>query len=224
MIRVPGHLANAPAPFPPAALPDLSAAGLDTARAAEAVRRGGGEPELFARALAAGLAEHPAALGGRERMLDLAAVAAWRAGVLGVRADALARTGAAGEPEDRLAAAAALGIPPDQLEPFLRRQQTDRHWWPGRARHRGFVFAVGGFRGLGGAWIRPPERVVRFEDAGAFALLVAGDWWRLDGDVWGSRLTALDAEPPAAAPRDDGVTLVIAPDTHLAWLHVRETG
>jgi hypothetical protein len=86
------------------------------------------------------------------------------------------------------------------------------------------VLATGGFRGVGGAWIRPPDRVVRLADAGAFAFLVAGEWWRLDADVWGARLTA-SVEPEAVAAEggaSDGVSVVIGPDTHLAWVHVRD--
>ena len=84
------------------------------------------------------------------------------------------------------------------------------------------------FRGVGGAWIRPPDRVVRLADGGAFAILVAGEWWRLDADVWGARLTAsvepeaAASDPAASTPADDGVSVVIGPDTHLAWVHVRD--
>ena len=223
MIRQPVQLANAPAPFAPAALADLSPVGLDAALAADSVAQAHGDAELFARALAAGVAAEPASLHDRDRTLDLVAIAAWRAGALGLRADALSRLAASPTPESRAAAAAALGLGADQLDAFVRRQQTDRFWWPGRADQRGYVLAVGGFRGLGGAWILPPERVDRLTEPGAFAFLVAGSWWRLDADVWGSRLSLLAEQPALSdASIDDGVTVVIGADTHLAWVHVRE--
>ncbi|WP_367823662.1 MULTISPECIES: potassium transporter Kef [unclassified Microbacterium] len=222
MNRVPVQLANAPAPFPPADLPDLSAAGLDTALASTSVRAAHGTPLLFARALAVGLAQDPAAATDRDRALDLVSVAAWRSGALGLRVDALDRLEHLDTPEQRLAAAATLGLGVEVLDEFRRRQRKDRFWWPGRADQRGYVLAVGGFRGIGGAWIRPPERVDTLADAGAFAILVAGSWWRLDSDVWGARLSVLSEAPSEVHTRDDGVSIVIGPDTHLAWVHVRE--
>lgn len=221
MIRRPGQLANARAPFPPAARPDLAGVGLDASAAADAVGRAHGDVLIFDRALAAGVAAGIGAMTDRRRMLDLVAVAAWRAGALALREDALRRLATIEDAEERRGGAAALGLGVDLLEMFLRRQRTDRFWWPRRADDRGYVLAVGGFRGLGGAWIRPPERVIRLADAGAFAVLVAGEWWRLDADVWGARLTA-STEPEVVPPAADGVTMVISPDTHLAWVHVRE--
>ncbi|WP_247956741.1 potassium transporter Kef [Microbacterium galbinum] len=228
MIRRPLQLANARDSFPPASPPDLTAGGLDIAAAIEGVRRAHGEVGLFVRALAAGLAEDADAAADRERALDLVAIAAWRSGALALRDDALTRLERIEPADERRAAAATLGIGIDLLEAFLRRQRTDRFWWPGRADERGYVLATGGFRGVGGAWIRPPDRVVRLADAGAFAILVAGEWWRLDADVWGARLTAsvepeaAASDPAASAPADDGVSVVIGPDTHLAWVHVRD--
>lgn len=222
MNRVAVQLANAPAPFPPAELPDLSGAGLDAALASSSVRAAHGDPLLFARALAAGLAQDAATATDRDRALDLVAVAAWRSGALGLRVDALDRLEHLDTPEQRLAAAATLGFGVDVLDEFRRRQQTDRFWWPGRADQRGYVLAVGGFRGIGGAWIRPPDRVETLADAGAFAILVAGSWWRLDSDAWGARLSLLSEAPSTLHSRDDGVSIVIGPDTHLAWVHVRE--
>lgn len=144
MNRIPVQLANAPAPFPPADLPDLSAAGLDTALASTSVRAAHGTPLLFARALAAGLAQDSAAATDRDRALDLVSVAAWRSGALGLRVDALDRLEHLDTPEQRLAAAATLGLGVDVLDEFRRRQRKDRFWWPGRADQRGYVLAVGG--------------------------------------------------------------------------------
>lgn len=223
MIRRPLQLANARDAFPPASPPDLAGAGLDLSAAIDGVRRAHGEVGLFVRALAAGLAEDADAATDRERSLDLVAIAAWRSGALALRTDALARLERVEAAVERRSAAATLGIGVDLLGAFLHRQRTDRFWWPGRADERGYVLATGGFRGVGGAWIRPPDRVVRLTDAGAFAFLVAGEWWRLDADVWGARLTAsVEPAPEASVTATDGVSVVIGPDTHLAWVHVRD--
>lgn len=221
MIQRPVQLANVREAFPPASLPDLSGAGLDVETAAGGVRRSHGDAGIFVRALAAGVAQDEAALSDRERALDLVAIAAWRSGALAVRADALRRLERADAPLQRLAVAATLGMGIDLLDTFLRSQRTDRYWWPGRVDERGYVLATGGFRGVGGAWIRPPEKVVRLADAGAFAFLVAGEWWRLDCDVWGAQL-ATTVEPEPSSPVADGVSVVIGSDTHLAWVHVRD--
>ncbi len=221
MIRRPVQLAHARLALAPASPPDLAGVGLDLALAAQNVERAHGDADVFGRALAAGLAAAPDAVHDRDRTLDLVAVAAWRAGALALRDDALGRLADAGDATHRRALAATLGLRVEVLEAFVRRQRADRFWWPGRVDDRGYVLAAGGFRGFGGAWIRPPEHAVRLADAGAFAFLVAGEWWRLDADVWGARLAASD-EPDPAPPVDDGVSVVIGADTHLAWVHVRE--
>lgn len=225
MIAMPCQLANVGTMFQTSA-PDLTAAGLDVAAAAETVRRSQGDVALFERALSAGIEADTEARGDRQRALDLVAWAAWRSGVLALRDDALRRLAAVSTAPHRAAAAAVLRIPLEHFDEFRTRQSHDRYWWPGRASANGYVFSVGGFRGIGGAWIRPPERVERLDEAGGFSILVADEWWRLDGDVWGSRLTLVGSEPPASPTTpasDDGVTVVISDDTHLAWLHVRDS-
>lgn len=221
MINRPGMLANR-VPFPVADLPDLTGAGLDAAVAAASVERAGGSRTLFSRALAAGLAAHPAARDDRDALLGLVAVAAWRSGALALRADALARLRGIADAGGKRGAAAALGIAADRLDEFLRRQNDDRFWWPERDENRGYVLAAGGFRGVGGAWIRPPERGIRLTDEGAFAFLVAGEWWRLDCDVWGAHLAPLDAEPSAAPGPADRIELVFGERSHLAWVRVQD--
>lgn len=221
MINRPGMLANR-VPFPAAELPDLSPVGLDATVAAASVERAGGSRVLFARALAAGLAAHPAARTDRDALFALVAIAAWRSGALALRVDALTRLHGATDAERRRGAAATLGIAEDVLDEFLRRQQADRFWWPERDAHRGYVLAVGGFRGVGGAWIRPPERGIRLAGEGAFAFLVAGEWWRLDCDVWGAHLAPLSDAPAPADDPDDGVGLVFGEGSHLAWVRVQD--
>lgn len=221
MINRPGMLANR-TPFPSAELPDLSSAGLDATVAAASVERAGGARMLFAGALAAGLGAHPAAHDDREGLLGLVAIAAWRSGALALRDDALARLRGATGAGRRRGAAAALGIAVDVLDEFLRRQQDDRFWWPEREDNRGYVLAAGGFRGVGGTWIRPPERGIRLAGDGAFAFLVAAEWWRLDCDVWSARLTPLRDPPTPADDPADGVALVFGEGSHLAWVRVQD--
>jgi hypothetical protein len=141
-------------------------------------------------------------------------------------------------------AAAILGLDSDDMVRFIEHQRTDRWWWPGRDAFEGYVAAVGGFVGLGGEWADPPRQAWPLEEDGAFAVLTGSTWWRLDADVWGSRLVAL-SEPPArwsdgpSVPsqptaqsgvvnvlvthswsRGVSVSLVLPPTTYLAWLRV----
>lgn len=210
MIRRPGRLAAAP--FPPAAAPRIE--GLDLALAARNVADAGGSPQDFTASFAAGVAR-----GADADPVDLAGVAAWRSGALAYRDDALQRL-------ERLstthpdAAAAALGLDSDDLAPFLEAQHGDRFWWPGRAASRGYVSAVGGFVGLGGVWLAPPTEAVALADPGAFGIRTDERWWRLDADVWGARLRPLDDRPPAVEA--GAASIVLFPDSYLAWVHVRD--
>ncbi|HEX7827541.1 MAG TPA: hypothetical protein VF477_21755, partial [Mycobacterium sp.] len=62
--------------------------GLDLALSADNVARYGGDPHRYALALTAALAADPGLAPSRDAMLAVTSVAAWRAGVLGIRADA----------------------------------------------------------------------------------------------------------------------------------------
>ncbi|MET4157507.1 potassium transporter Kef [Agromyces sp. PvR057] len=228
MIRVAGTAANSPLAAVPleTALSDAAAhcPDLDLALAAANVGRSGGDPLRFAVTLGAGFAELEAAP-SRADALDLVAVAGWRAGVLGLRDDALRRLETIRSDERmRPAAAAVLGLDTDEVDGFIERQARDRYWWPGRDRLRGYVCSAGGFAGLGGAWIAPPDGWCALAEPGAFGVHAAGDWWRLDADVWGARLIRLAEAPEASATADPCVSIVCRPDTHLAWLHVRDAG
>ncbi|GAA5202456.1 potassium transporter Kef [Microbacterium jejuense] len=215
MIRRPGHLADRDVPASGA--PD-QVPGLDLALAARNVRAAGGSAGRFGASLAAAQRRDAAP----EHTVALAGIAAWRAGALAFRDDALARlevlrADAAG----RRAVAAALFLAEDALDEFAQRQRTDRFWWPGRGAARGYVCAVGGFRGLGGAWTAPPDAGRALGDDGVFAIRSGADWWRLDADVWGSRLAVLDGQPRAAAP-DPRASIVCLEDSYLAWVHVKD--
>lgn len=216
----PGHLANAEAPL--GGPPQL--AGFDVALAAENVRRAGGDPALFGAGLAAALEERPAP--DRDELLSYAAVAAWRAGALAYRDDALTRLDALVAGGAGLAAGRTLGLDGvESVTAFAAAQRTDRFWWPRRRAARGYVCAVGGFAGLGGAWIMPPELGVPLSEPGAFAIRAGDEWWRLDADVWGHRLVRMDdtdGDPIAQAPpaSDSAASIVCTPSSYLAWVHV----
>ena len=240
MIRRPGRLANgvdAPVATDAArahAVALADDAGLDLGLARANVARAGGDSDLFGAALASGLDAWSGAggTGGASAVVEFAAIAGWRAGVLALRGDALARIGELRfDAARRSGVAAALGFETGVLDEFIDRQLADRYWWPGRHRVRGYVAAVGGFVGFGDAWIAPADEWRALAGAGAFALHSAQEWWRLDADVWGTRLVRLPAEPePApsdgeAASSSDaaGASIVLRGDSHLAWLHVRES-
>lgn len=239
MIRRPGRLANGRLELPVAdhaarerASELADAARLDLGVAAANVARAGGDAALFRTALAAGLAARASTsdevaggdgAGVARAVLDLAAIAGWRAGALGLRHDALTRLGALrADGAMHAAAAATLGFDVDVLDEFLERQAVDRYWWPGRALANGYVAAVGGFVGFGGSWIAPADRWFPLPGDGAFALRSAGEWWRLDADAWGTRLVRLGAPEPGPGAETPGVTLSVDAGTHLVWLHVRE--
>lgn len=218
----PGHLANVAAPV--GSPPPLE--GFDLAVATSNVRRAGGDPARFAAGLAAALRDESRP--DSSRVLSFAALAAWRAGALAYREAALAALDALLADGGGLAASRALGLNTVELATtFADTQRTDRFWWPMRGAQRGYVCAVGGFAGVGGAWIAPPEVGVALDEPGAFAIRSGDEWWRLDADVWGHRLVRLDAgdEPQpadAAAASASPVSIVCSPDSYLAWVHVRD--
>ncbi|MCR2783741.1 MULTISPECIES: potassium transporter Kef [unclassified Microbacterium] len=216
MIQVPGHLADRGSPI---GEPE-PVAGLDWAVAKRSVQRAGGRPDRFTGAMAAA----QRAAGGPDDtalLAGIAGIAAWRAGALAYRQDALARIDALASDAARRAAAAALDLDMSGLAEFAKRQRTDRFWWPGRAALDGYVCAVGGFAGLGGAWVAPADAWYPLGEPGAFAIRTGDRWWRLDADVWGSRLLPLDAQPQERGP-DQAASIVCLPDTYLAWVHVED--
>lgn len=235
-MRVPHQLANKA--MPQAELPALE--GIDIESVREAAVAHGADAGLFAAFLAAGA--DAAGSAGSVSPIDLVGVAAWRAGALALRDDALARVSRLSSGDKGAVAAALLGIGEDDVATFVDRQRTDRWWWPGRDDARGYVAAVGGFVGMGGAWTEPPRRGVTLAEDGGFAILAGSSWWRLDADVWCSRLVQV-SDPPdewldvVTRKGDDGdaasvrvlasgawsatvtVSLVKPPQTHLAWLY-----
>lgn len=218
MIRMPRHLADDRLDAGTAALPTIE--GWDLAAAAAGVQRNGGDPARFAARLGAAL--EAATEPDSELVRTVIALAAWRCGVLALRDEALGRLDALPEGADAGGAAgAALALPAEAVAEFAAHQRVDRFWWPDRGAWHGYVCAIGGFAGLGGSWVEPPDEG-RALDAGqaVFAVRSAQTWWRIDADVWGSKLTrsAGDPGPSVAGP----ATIVTRPDSYLAWIHVRD--
>lgn len=210
MIQRPRQLAHGarthdePAPVP----------GLDFDRARRRVAAAGGDPVRFAAAVAAAQrcgAEAPDAV-------DVAGIAAWAAGALALRDDALSRIERM-LPHRADVVAAALGLDAADVGAFAEHQRSDRFWWPGRGAANGYVCAVGGFAGLGGAWVAAPEEARTLDD-GVFAVRTGAQWWRLDADVWGARLVTIEDEPVASARA--GASVVVRADSYLVWVHVAE--
>lgn len=217
MIRRPGHLADRTAPV---GTPE-PADGVDLDLVIRNVEAAGGSPHRFRSSFGAG----QAASRGRDVLdpVDLAGIAGWRAGVLGLREDALSRIAAAlAVPAAADAVAAALGLATADLDAFVEHQRADRFWWPGRADARGYVCAVGGFAGLGGSWTIVPSDGHPLDTDGAFAVRTGERWWRIDADVWGSRLTPLRAVEEPSAGAAGAASVVTFVDSYLAWVHVAE--
>ncbi|WP_203135480.1 potassium transporter Kef [Microbacterium sp. JZ31] len=185
---------------------------MDLEAASARVVAWGGDAARFADAVARGVAAVPDL--GPAAVVTLAAVAGWRAGVLGLRDDALTRLAAATGPL-AAACAAALRLRPDDLAFTVTGQRQDRFWWPG-ATSRSVVARVGGFRGLGGPWDLPPADPRQIA-AGAWSVRVGDARIAVEADVFGHRLTALDEH--RSASDDPGWAELEAPGgTHLATI------
>jgi hypothetical protein len=186
----------------PAAVDLPTVPGLDLALSADNVARFGGDPHRYRQALH-GISA-PA-----DAMVNVAAVAAWRSGVLGIRADALARLQLL--PID--VAASVLGLPADAVVPFTDGQAVDRFYWPLRPQGQ-LIARIGGFTGLGGAWDHPPTNPA-CHGPGRWSVGVGDQRRQIDADVFGH---VLSYAPTDTAP-DDGprtAQLVVRRTSYLA--------
>ncbi|CDO28620.1 hypothetical protein [Mycolicibacterium porcinum] len=194
------HQVNVDLPAAAAELPMMT--GLDLALSADNVARYGGDPHRYRQALH-GISASP------ETMVSVAAVAAWRAGVLGIRADALSRLQLL--PVD--VAASVLGLPVDAVVPFTDGQAVDRFYWPLR-RPGELIARIGGFTGLGGRWDHPPTEPAQ-HGPGSWTVNVGPQRRRIDADVFGHVVAPAPVDAvPEGGPRT--AQLVVRPTSYLA--------
>jgi hypothetical protein len=161
---------------------------------------------------------------GRDDLLTLAALAAWRSGALAFRTDALRRLDlalAAGSPA-LPALAAALGLGEGNVAPFVQLQSDSRFGWPGLQEPGELLAVIGGFRGLFGPWLAPPVAVLPGERPGTFLIRTSArrrgtqpasgadttadttvdtsvEDWLLTVDVFGHTLVRLTADEEGTA-------------------------
>lgn len=200
MIRRPGHSVNASLRLGAASLPAVP--GLDLDLAAANVARWGGDQSLYAAFLGAGLAA-PAADARRVTSVndlalvqDLAAVAAWRAGVIGLRTDALRAVSDLADAGMADAVGATLGMPGTDVAGFAEGQRTDRFFWPAwQHLDRAYLLArIGGFAGLGGPWLAHPGDVIAAGE-GRWLVEVGEELWQVDADLFGHSVSPAGDEP-----------------------------
>ncbi len=145
-------------------------------------------------------------------LLEAGKVAAWRAGLPGYRESALAVCATLPEPLARI----ALGIPHSALDVagLLARMKSDP-WLvpavfaeqPDQAKVPRIVARVGGFRGFGGFFRRPPDVIVHNGD---FLLTDGEEWWVLIADAFGATLHRVP--PPGGADLPDAGPFTLHPD------------
>ncbi|NCT90162.1 hypothetical protein GXB85_04235 [Cellulomonas sp. APG4] len=184
--------------------------------AAPTVARQGDLDAWLRRVAAAATAEQGVTAGAdlAARVRSVVVVAAWRSGLARFRDAALAAV----DELPRAVAVAALDLPaelaadPSRLgEAVLTPHRADRWWWPGSRTAPGVLARHGGFRGLGGPWLRRPVVLgwVGPAEGGPGWLVEADDVaWLVVADVHGSAITRFG---DAAA---DGVTGRPRPPAH----------
>ena len=232
MIRRAGHAVNDT--LGPAVVPEIASfEGFDTRLARDNVVSWGGEPELFDRFFATAIdldrSESTTEQPLPHTVLTLASLAAWRSGVLDLRQDALGRLTEAldsGSVADSVLAS-ALGLQASELSDFVRCQAESPFGWPARGTGEVVVARVGGFRGLGGPWTAPPASAEQLSSDGDFLITLAdGELWRLEADIFGTRLsraepgTGPETERPSEPPASGAwpTRLAVFDTSYIAWL------
>jgi hypothetical protein len=127
-----------------------------------------------------------------DSLLRAGQVAGWRAGLAVFRSSALEAASALA-PDDL---GAVFGADPVGLVDRLR---ADRWFDPAEGTSRTAPTLVGGFRGLGGPFLRPPTVVV---DAGDLLATDGYEWWLVVADAFGSATVRVPA--PTGAPSPTG--------------------
>ncbi|GGR68936.1 hypothetical protein J2S40_004629 [Nocardioides luteus] len=215
MIRRPGHSVNAAAhPAETAAMPVV--VGLDLELAAANVARFGGDERRFDSSLRAGLRAPGSLPSETQAVQDLAAVAAWRAGVIGLRTDALRALGSCLDHGLADAVAAVLGMPPTSVAEFAEAQRTDRFFWPAwRGLGRAYLIArIGGFTGLGGPWLAHPGEVIPAGE-GRWLVEVGEELWEVTADLFGHSVSLAGDDAASDDTDTPGVRVVSIPTSYL---------
>ena len=212
MTQRPRHLVNESLDLTDEPLP---ATAVDLALSATRIqeRHGDAAGARYRHFIGRALAAAPAA--GRDDVLTLAALAAWRSGALAFRTDALRRLdlALAGGSTPLGAVAAALGLGEGGVAPFAQLQRDSRFGWPGLHAPGELLAVIGGFRGLYGPWLAPPVAALAGDRPGTFLIRTgtAGAAWPRSGSSprmssgtpsCGSRQTRPRPRPPA--PRHAG--------------------
>lgn len=221
MIRRPGHSVNASVARRPGGLPAVT--GLDLELAEANVARWGGDTGLFRTSLAAALSSGPQPEAAA--IQDLAAVAAWRAGVIGLRKDALRAVSSCLDAGLVDAVGATLGMPGTDVAGFVEGQRTDRFFWPAwQQLGRAYLIArIGGFAGLGGPWLAHPGDVIAAGE-GRWLVEVGEELWAVDADLFGHSVSLAGDDPADTGDTGTaGVRAVSVPTSYLLEV-VREAG
>jgi hypothetical protein len=143
-----------------------------------------------------------AVLGDTTTTLRAGQVAAWALGLSQFRDGALAVASTLSDNALGAALGATQALPVSET---VRRMHAERWWRPGRSMPTSPAVAhrVGGFRGFGGPFLRPPRLGTRDEHI----VVCSGDEaWTLHADVWGATLTR--REPDGIAHQRSAGALV----------------
>ncbi|WP_104163705.1 hypothetical protein [Cryobacterium sp. N22] len=194
MTQRPRHLVNESLELTDEALPATT---VDLALSATRIqeRHGSAAGARYRHFIGRALAAQPFA--GRDDLLTLAALAAWRSGALAFRTDALRRLdlALAGGSTPLSAVAAALGLGEGGVAPFAQLQRDSRFGWPGLHAPGELLAVIGGFRGLYGPWLAPPVAALAGERPGTFLIrtgtAASAEDWLLTADVFGHTLVRL---------------------------------
>jgi len=194
----PRHLVNESLVLTDEALPQTT---VDLALSATRIqeRHGTAAGARYRHFLGRALAAQP--LAGRDDLLTVAALAAWRSGALAFRTDALRRLDLvlAGGSTPLSTVAAALGLGEGGVAPFAQLQRNSRFGWPGLHAPGELLAVIGGFRGLYGPWLAPPVAALAGDRPGTFLIRTgrvgaAAEEWQLTADVFGHTLVRLAAD------------------------------
>lgn len=165
--------------------------GLDLEVSLANMARWGGDKQRYVTALSTVVEADPSLTADPRQFREFAAVAAWRAGVIGMRTVALHAIQHLA-PGHAKSLGSLLGLLTDQVGSFASGQREDRFYWPAWRTDYAFLIArVGGFVGFGGPWQSPP-RAVELLAPGHWLVTADGSTWNVDVDIFGHAITRTD--------------------------------